>query len=104
MSVVGTHAMVGDVAEAYERLAAEDDCAAVELFRAGRYRHALYQTIQAMEKRIRAASVRLSDSPEEFCRRMKGHSLKEALDGLISAVSSNELARRQVEELLIGMS
>jgi hypothetical protein len=97
---IGTHSAVPSAAEGYERLAAADERAAVGLLRAGEYRHALYQVVQGMEKRIRATAARLGSSPEASQRKIRGHSLKEALDALVWAVSSDDLARRQVEDLL----
>ncbi|HEY2584278.1 MAG TPA: hypothetical protein VGI81_00785 [Tepidisphaeraceae bacterium] len=99
-TIVGKRVFVSDLAEAYERVALEDECVAVELLRAGRFRHAMYQVVQGMEKRIRAASLRLGESPEAFCQRAKNHSLEEALDGLVAALTRHDLAKDQVEDML----
>lgn len=100
---VGTRVYVDDVVAEYERLAAEDDSGARILADAGQFRPSLYLVIQGMEKRVRAAWLRLGvEPPEEFSRRVKSHSLKEALDDLIGALARDRLAREHVESQLYG--
>jgi HEPN domain-containing protein len=101
MTHIGARIKVNDVGTAYLRLADQDEAAAIDLLRAGRYRHALYQTVQAMEKRIRARALLLSDAPEQLCHQLeRTHSLIDSLEALISNVSPNERVRKQVRDML----
>ncbi|GAX45559.1 hypothetical protein NIES4075_65800 [Tolypothrix sp. NIES-4075] len=92
---------VNDVASEYENLALADEEAGVFLLSNGKYPHAAYFFVQAMEKYVRYRIFSLvNPNTEYFRKRTTTHSLDQLLDFLIEIVSSNSVVQEQVKEQL----
>jgi HEPN domain-containing protein len=95
----------GDVSSEYIRLAQEDEQAAALLTTAGKYRHAVYCVLQAMEKYIRSKVPRTEDHRDGYLAdKHTSHSIQEAMKLFLKNASADpQLWRRATEELRTGL-
>jgi HEPN domain-containing protein len=87
----------------YESLAIEDELTSRLLHDSRRYRHAMYLAVQAMEKYVRAKVFELIDGRQEFINdrnRHRNHSIEDAFDFLVEAISSDPIVREQIRKQL----
>jgi HEPN domain-containing protein len=96
-----------DVSSEYFSLASEDEKAALILKDAGKYRQAIYFTVQAMEKYIRAKIFSYINPKNDTFREMnRNHSVDEAVALFIDIVSPEirvkEQVREQLERYVVG--
>lgn len=89
------------VATEFLQLAQEDEEIGRLLNDRGKYRHAMYFLLQAMEKYVRAKIFTIVDGKNAYFRnKHRDHSIEEAIDFFVEIVSLNEDIRRQVREQL----
>lgn len=91
----------------YAAMAKEDELAARTLFNAGWYRQAVYLTVQAIEKFIRAAIFhRVNPNTEYFRERARTHYVDELLEFLLDIVGDNDQLkhqlRSQLQDIVLG--
>lgn len=90
-----------DIALEYSNLAVEDEQVGQLLMVNGKYRHAIYFFVQAMEKYVRHKIFTLvNPSAEYFRSRTYTHNVDELLDFLVEIVSNKPAVRQQVKEQL----
>src|SRR5689334_13483700 len=89
------------VAAEFLQLAREDETIGRLLYDGGKYRHAMYFLLQAMEKYVRAKIFTIVDGKNAYFRnKHRDHSIEDAIDFFVEIVSLNEDVRRQVREQL----
>lgn len=89
---------ITDISSEYLLLAQEDEEVGRLLLRSGRYRHAAYFFIQAMEKLVRYKIFQLVNANNEFFRKQtRTHNLDELLDFLVDILGKTPLIKEQVK-------
>jgi len=90
-----------DMATEYRHLAIEDENVGEILLKQGKFKHAVYFLVQAMEKHVRYKIFSLVNPTAEYFReRTRTHNLDELLNFLIEIVSSNAMVQDQVRNQL----
>lgn len=90
---------VTDVASEYEALAQSDEEVGVLLLRNGRYRHAAYFFVQAMEKYVRHRIFWfVNPNTMWFIEQARTHDLEKLIDLLVNIVSNNISMKDRVKE------
>lgn len=97
---IGTLSRNVRVSEEYQKLAEEDEQIARLLHSQYRYRHAIYFTLQAMEKFVRARIFRLADPFDpEVISNQRHHSVDEAIKFLFKAIKDPDILKQVKEQL-----
>ena len=90
-----------NVPESYKKLATEDEEIGKLLLEKGKYRHAIYFLIQAMEKFVKAKIYTLvNPNLDYFRKRNSSHSLDDSLEFLLEILSNDPRVKLQIKDQL----
>ncbi len=86
-----------NISNTYLKLSQEDESAASELAKLGKYRVACYLILQSMEKLIRSKIFSLINADNDFFRdENRNHSIESAFDMLINILSTDNIQKEQI--------
>lgn len=101
MGNLGITHTIDNIVDEYRGLAMHDEKVAKSLAYVGEYKHAMYFTLQSMEKYIRSTIFSKLNSEYEYNRQInRSHSLLDAIDLLVQLITTDTITQESIKEQL----